>query len=158
MNEEKREQTPILRVDDVRCHYPQKKKYVRSDGTVIRKAVVKAVDGVSFSIPKGEILGVIGESGCGKSSLGRLLVRLEKCTSGKIYLDGQDMENLYRKDRLAFRRLTELMNDGGDRAADSNAHKGSKCALVLHRRKTSNQSFSTLLREEPKPSCISQQA
>ena len=88
MNEEKREQTPILRVDDVRCHYPQKKKYVRSDGTVIRKAVVKAVDGVSFSIPKGEILGVIGESGCGKSSLGRLLVRLEKCTSGKIYLDG----------------------------------------------------------------------
>ena len=46
MNEEKREQTPILRVDDVRCHYPQKKKYVRSDGTVIRKAVVKAVDGV----------------------------------------------------------------------------------------------------------------
>ena len=109
MNEEKREQTPILRVDDVRCHYPQKKKYVRSDGTVIRKAVVKAVDGVSFSIPKGEILGVIGESGCGKSSLGRLLVRLEKCTSGKIYLDGQDMENLYRKDRLAFRRRPQMV-------------------------------------------------
>ena len=104
-----KEQTPVLKVEEARCYYPQKKKYVRPDGTAIKKAVVKAVDGVSFSIPQGEILGVIGESGCGKSTLGRLLVRLEKCTSGHIYLDGTDMEELYRKDRLSFRRHTQMV-------------------------------------------------
>lgn len=55
-------QTPVLEVNDVRRYYPQKKKHVSSDGTVIKKAVVKAVDGVSFSLQKGEVLGVIGGS------------------------------------------------------------------------------------------------
>ena len=104
-----KEQEPVLRVEEVRCYYPQKKKHVRPDGSVTRKAVVKAVDGVSFSIPQGAVIGVIGESGCGKSTLGRLLVRLEKCTAGRIYLDGTDMETLYRKDRLAFRRQTQMV-------------------------------------------------
>lgn len=104
-----KEQEPVLRVEEVRCYYPQKKKHVRPDGSVTRKAVVKAVDGVSFSIPQGAVIGVIGESGCGKSTLGRLLVRLEKCTAGHIYLDGTDMETLYRKDRLAFRRQTQMV-------------------------------------------------
>ena len=82
---------------------------------------VQAVRDVSLSLKEGEVLAIVGESGCGKSSLGRLLVRLEKCTSGKIYLDGQDMENLYRKDRLAFRRRTRSGCTGARRRLSSAA-------------------------------------
>lgn len=103
------EQIPVLTVSDVRRHYPQKKDYVRADGTKIKNAVVKAVDGVSFSLPKGKIMGVIGESGCGKSTLGRLLVRLEKCTAGTIFLNDTDVETLYRTNRLEFRRKMQMV-------------------------------------------------
>ena len=109
MCEGKHEQAPVLRVSDVCRYYPQKKAHTRPDGTIIKKAVVKAVDGVSFSIHRGEILGVIGESGCGKITLGRLLVRLERCTSGNIDLNEEYVEDLFRKDRLTFRRHMQMV-------------------------------------------------
>ncbi len=60
-------------------------------GFTRQSLILKAVDQVSFSIEQGEILGLVGESGCGKTTIGRLLARLEEPTSGKAYLDGEEI-------------------------------------------------------------------
>jgi oligopeptide transport system ATP-binding protein len=87
----------VLKAENLVKHYPIK-------AGVLRRTVghVKAVDGVSFELYKGETLGIVGESGCGKSSLGRLLMRLEEPTAGKLTFDGVDM---YSKKGAEMRRL-----------------------------------------------------
>ena len=87
----------ILRAENLVKHYPIKAGIFRT--TV---GSVKAVDGVTFDLHKGETLGIVGESGCGKSSLGRTLMRLEEPTSGKVIFDGIDM---YAQRGKAMRRL-----------------------------------------------------
>src|SRR5262245_9240663 len=68
---------------------------VQSSG-VIRRTIghVQAVDGVSFAVPKGGSLGLVGESGCGKSTTGRVITRLYEPTSGEMLFEGQDMATL----------------------------------------------------------------
>lgn len=73
---------------------------------------VKAVDGVSFSLDHGTTLGVVGESGCGKSTLARLVTRLIDCTSGQVFMDGQDITSLSGKDlRTARRKMQMIFQD-----------------------------------------------
>jgi peptide/nickel transport system ATP-binding protein len=73
---------------------------------------VKAVDGVSFSLDQGTTLGVVGESGCGKSTLARLVTRLIDCTSGQVFMDGQDITSLSGKDlRTARRKMQMIFQD-----------------------------------------------
>jgi peptide/nickel transport system ATP-binding protein len=81
------EDRPVLSVHEL-------KKYFRLSGGPFGAALgyVQAVDGVSFSVSKGETLGVVGESGCGKSTTARLLIRLIKPDQGRILLDGQDVD------------------------------------------------------------------
>ena len=87
----------ILKAENLVKHYP-----IRAG--VLRRTVghVRAVDGVSFELYKGETLGIVGESGCGKSSLGRMLMRLEEPTGGKLTFDGVDV---YSQKGAAMRRL-----------------------------------------------------
>jgi peptide/nickel transport system ATP-binding protein/oligopeptide transport system ATP-binding protein len=98
------EQRPLLEVTDLIKRYP-----VRS-GLLRRKAgTVHAVDGVSFSLRKGETLGLVGESGCGKSTVARSVLRLIEPTGGRIQLDGNDITHLSKTQMRPHRRAMQIV-------------------------------------------------
>ena len=78
-------------------------------GLLSPKQIVKAVDDVSFDIYPGETLGLVGESGCGKSSLGRTIVKINKPTSGQIIIDGEDITKLKGDPLKKFRREVQMI-------------------------------------------------
>lgn len=94
-----KENMPLIRVENLKKYYPVK-------GGIITHTTgyVRAVDGVSFSVMRGQTLGLVGESGCGKSTIGRQLVGLEKPTEGKIYYDGADLADL-QKNKAQMRKV-----------------------------------------------------
>jgi oligopeptide transport system ATP-binding protein len=98
------ERNPLLEVTDLVKHYP-----VRAG--VLRRAVgiVHAVDGVSFSLSKGETLGLVGESGCGKSTVARSVLRLVEPTSGQIRIDGRDITHLSKSELRPVRRTMQIV-------------------------------------------------
>ncbi len=95
----------MLEVRDVKKYFPL------TQGIVFQRTIghVKAVDGVSFDLHKGETLGVVGESGCGKTTLGRLLMGLETPTEGSIKLLGREMAGLKGKDLRKMRRDIQIV-------------------------------------------------
>ncbi|MDN5893813.1 MAG: dipeptide ABC transporter ATP-binding protein [Nocardioides sp.] len=96
---------PVLKVHNLRKYFP-----VKSSGLLQRTlANVQAVDGVSFEIPQGSALGLVGESGCGKSTTGRLITRLHEPTSGSIEFEGRDMAKLKRRELLPLRREVQMI-------------------------------------------------
>jgi oligopeptide transport system ATP-binding protein len=96
---------PLLEVRELRMHFPI------TEGIVARRLVgeVKAVDGVNFSVHRGETLGLVGESGCGKTTTGRCILRLVRPTSGSIIYDGIDIAQLERKELRALRRRIQVI-------------------------------------------------
>src|SRR5258708_7959502 len=83
-----------------------RKLFPVTEGILARRMVgdVRAVDGVDFTIRRGETLGLVGESGCGKTTTGRCILRLERPTAGEILYDGVDIAKLERKELLSLRR------------------------------------------------------
>jgi oligopeptide/dipeptide ABC transporter ATP-binding protein len=81
---------PVLKVQNLKVHYPVRTGFFNFG----EKKFLKAVDGVSFHLQPGEVLGLVGESGCGKSSLGKALLRLQEPSEGSIELCGSDFLNL----------------------------------------------------------------
>ncbi|QQZ08217.1 ABC transporter ATP-binding protein [Heyndrickxia vini] len=97
----------LLEIQNLKTYYPVKGGFLRR--TI---AQVKAVDDISFEINKGETLGLVGESGCGKSTAGRTILKLIHPTSGKIYFDGKDITNLRGKElRLARKDFQMVFQD-----------------------------------------------
>jgi oligopeptide transport system ATP-binding protein len=94
----------LLSVQNIKMHFPIK-------GGLFGRTVghVKAVDGVSFDIFKGETLGLVGESGCGKSTTGRALLRLLEATSGNVKFDGRDIYQLNQDELRSARREMQLI-------------------------------------------------
>ena len=95
---------PLLQVDDLRTYFPVKRGLLRH--TV---GYVKAVDGVSFHINKGETLGLVGESGCGKSTVARTILRLIKATSGRVVFDGQEVFSASRSKLKGMRQQMQIV-------------------------------------------------
>ncbi len=91
--------------DEIALEIRALKKYFR----VGRHSVLHAVDGVSFAVRKEEVLGVVGESGCGKTTLGRTAARLYEPTSGSILFDGVDVTKVLEEDLLWFRRKLQMV-------------------------------------------------
>ena len=101
---------PLLEVKSLHMHFPV------TEGMFMRRVVaeVKAVDGVDFTVRRGETLGLVGESGCGKTTTGRCILRLERPTAGEIIYDGTTIadsghRNLSRRDLLAMRRRIQII-------------------------------------------------
>lgn len=93
---------------DVMIEIRDLKTYYGSDG-ILGGSAVKAVDGVSFDINRGETLGLVGESGCGKTTLGRTLIQLEDATGGSVKFDGIDVTSLRGDDLYEWRRNAQIV-------------------------------------------------
>jgi oligopeptide/dipeptide ABC transporter ATP-binding protein len=94
----------ILDVQDLQVRFPVESTWGRRP-----RAWIKAVDGVSFSLTEGETLGLVGESGCGKTTLGRAVVRLQEPTSGKIIFNGVDLAHMRGAGLRGLRRQFQMV-------------------------------------------------
>ncbi|MFC7210755.1 ABC transporter ATP-binding protein [Natronoarchaeum sp. GCM10025321] len=92
---------PMVEVRNLKTYY--------DDGGLFGGTPVKAVDGVSFDIHQGETLGLVGESGCGKTTLGRTLIQLEDATDGEVKFDGVDITDLSGDDLYEWRRNAQIV-------------------------------------------------
>ncbi|MCH8552948.1 MAG: dipeptide ABC transporter ATP-binding protein [Natronospirillum sp.] len=95
---------PLLDVQGMKIHFPQTKGFIRK-----QTQWVKAVDGVSFQLQAGQTLGLVGESGCGKSTSGRGITHLIKPTEGRVILNGEDLEDLAPEDLRQRRRDMQMV-------------------------------------------------
>ena len=115
---------PVLRVEDLRVHFPVKLGILQAGGRAVLRAIrqatgrdasalarptVHAVDGVSFTLPRGEIFGLVGESGCGKTTTGRAVLRLIRASGGRIFFEGTDVTDLKERDLRATRPRMQIV-------------------------------------------------
>lgn len=99
---------PALEVKDLLKHYPVRGSVLGSLGVGVRR-VVHAVDGISFAVAQGEIVGLVGESGCGKTTTGKLVTRLEAPTSGSIVFKGRDIAGLTQSQLRTVRQDLQII-------------------------------------------------
>src|SRR5215475_152879 len=95
---------PLIEVRDLKVHFR-----VKTGALMSREAVLKAVDGVSFTLAHGETLGVVGESGCGKSTLGRAVLQLIAPTAGRVAWLGRPIQGLSAADMRPLRRDMQIV-------------------------------------------------
>lgn len=95
---------PLLEVIDIKKYFP-----VGKESGSAAAGLVKAVDGINFSVYKGETLGLVGESGCGKSTAGRVILRLIEPTAGQIKFNGINIEKFNFKQLLPYRRKMQIV-------------------------------------------------
>ena len=102
---EKSQPQNLLEISDLTKHFP-----VGDSGLFNKdKQVVRALDGITFSLKKGETLGIVGESGCGKSTMGRAILRLHEPSSGSIVFEGSDITSISKRDMREKRKDLQII-------------------------------------------------
>ncbi|QQD19916.1 ATP-binding cassette domain-containing protein [Spongiibacter nanhainus] len=134
----------LLTVDQLCLHFPQGKRLWGEP------PVLRAVDGVSFKLDRGETLGLVGESGCGKSSLGKALLNLHRPTSGSVHYQGRDIAGLPEKQMRPLRRDLQMIFQDPFESLNSRHTVGAivEEPLIIHRqgdRKSRQQRVMALL-------------
>lgn len=99
------ERGALLSVDNLQMHFPITR------GVIFQRQVgaIKAVDGISFDLYKGETLGLVGESGCGKSTTGRAILQLHRPTAGKVNFEGKELTNTKGEELRRMRRRMQMI-------------------------------------------------
>ncbi|MCK5762138.1 MAG: ABC transporter ATP-binding protein, partial [Candidatus Izimaplasma sp.] len=98
------ERKPLLEVKNLKKYFDKSKGLFKRE-----KRILTAVDGINLQIYKGETFGLVGESGCGKSTTGRTIVKLYQPTDGQIIFDGVDLATIKEKDMLPYRRRIQMI-------------------------------------------------
>jgi oligopeptide/dipeptide ABC transporter ATP-binding protein len=96
---------PLLQVTDLKKHFPVGSRGLFKD----ERRILRAVDGVSFNLERGQTLGLVGESGCGKSTTARAIIGLHPATSGSVKLEGKELTGLSRSEWLPLRRRVQMI-------------------------------------------------
>ncbi len=94
----------LIVVKDLRKHFTSKGNFLGKKANIL-----KAVDGVSFTIRKGETFGLVGESGCGKTTAGRTLIKLHEPTSGQMFYNGEELSSLSNNEMLPYRKKMQMI-------------------------------------------------
>ncbi|MFC7071545.1 ABC transporter ATP-binding protein [Halovenus rubra] len=124
---------PLVTVDELRTYYESEK--------LLGGKPVKAVDGVSFEIGRGETFGIVGESGCGKTTLGRSILRLEDIEDGTVTFDGTDVTSLGRRELKEWRRDAQMVYQNPTSSINDRMTVGEiiREPLEVHNWKTASQ-------------------
>ena len=125
----------LVEVNNLKMHFSSSRKLSKE------RDVVKAVDDVTFDIRKGEIMGLVGESGCGKTTCGKAILRLLEPIGGSIYFDGHDITHLKRKEMTPFRKRMMLIYQDPYGSLDPRMTVGATIAepMMIHHIVPSNQ-------------------
>jgi peptide/nickel transport system ATP-binding protein len=120
---------PLLEVRNLEKHYPITEGLLKNE-----VGHVRAVDGISFSVERGETLGIVGESGCGKSTAATSLLRLEEPTGGQVLFDGEDITTYTPRELKRFRRRAQMIFQDPTSSFDPRMSVGEAVAepLVIH--------------------------
>lgn len=140
-------ETLVYKIKDLEVHFPVKQKLKERLRSKTKEKYVKAVDGISLDIKKGQTIGIAGESGCGKSTLAKTMVKLEEPTSGNIIFKGKPLNELKGDDYKQFRRQAQMVFQDPYESLNPRftVRQTLEESLIIHEKKTKDERTNRIL-------------